>query len=231
MKIININKVLRFARSFNTLIPVTGFVLILIFVAYGLISMALSPKAPKTTVSNTPISTQESDEQGVIFDLSEESIRGSDKLLLKLVAKKKDGRGYEGGYRYGTRNLLYIEEHTGESTWLFSNQQQSITSIDLLSIGKEHPLGLLLTTRKVEQAGEDIDKSPIQPTDVYFVSLDLKQKYIILKDIEHVFMSKQFGKDWAVIYKKSMEVHHAVYSLGERKIVSDKVVATLEEVK
>jgi hypothetical protein len=206
-------------------------VIILGIIIYGLLTIAFTSKTPKTTISNTPAINQNPNPNGIIFDLAQENIPGNEKFILKLVAKKVDERRYEGYYGHGTRNLLHVDQLTGDSNWLFPTQEQNITSIDLLADDKKTALGLLVTTRRAGDDEEETSNSLTKSVDVYFVTLDLKKKHLMLKDVEHVFTSKQFGKNWALIYKKSMEIHHAVFSLSSGEVISEKTVATLQEVK
>lgn len=227
-----LNKLFWIARRFNTLIPIGIAFIILCFCLWGLYEVVTSPKATKTTISETETNGLIR-EQGTVFELESDSIGKSDQLVLKLVAKKLNGRGYEDRYKYGTRNLLIINERSGESTWLFETPLQKITSKEMLVNSKGEELGFLLTTFKLKNVEEEDEEESTRHTkqEVYFASLNLKSKHLVLEGIEHVLKTRQLDTNWSVVYKKGMEIHHALYSLNEHKVLSDKVVANLEPVK
>lgn len=229
----NFNKLLWLARRFNTLIPLGVTFLVLCLCLWGAYEIVTSPKTPKTTITSSE-SNGLIEEKGVFFELESDSIGKSDQFVLKLVAKKLNGRGYEDRYRNGTRNLLMINQRTGETTWLFESQLQQITSREMLVSAKGEELGFLLTAfklKKIDDEDEQNDSSRIKQQDVYLVSLDLKQKFQILENVDSVLKTSQLDNNWSVVYKKGMEIHHALYSIREHKILSDVIVANLEPIK
>ncbi len=230
-----IQKILWFARRFNTLIPLGITIVISSFTLYGIITIITTPDKPKTTIASTP-NIEKIEEDGTIFDLDREtgfrsgSEKANDLFILKLVAKRKSGRGYENGFRYGTRNFLHINERTGEGRWLFPTQNQIINSQTLQIDDKGHVLGLVVNVQSFENDNDSANSKNL-PITVYFVSVDLKEKVVVLDKVEELFTVKKIGNDWSVVYKKDMQVHHALYSFTSKKVLSDKVVANLEEVK
>lgn len=230
-----LNKLIWFARRFNTLIPLAISLFVVGLIAYGIFSVLISPSKPQTTISSMP-NVEKIEEDGTIFDLVREtgfrsnSSKADELFILKLVAKKKSGRGYENEFRYGTRNLLNIDEHTGEGNWLFPTQQQVIRSQEIQLDNKGQVLGFVITVQALNSESEDAKWQNL-PMTVYFVSVDLKEKSVAFENIDEFFAGKKLGSVWSVVYKKDMEVHHALYSFASKKVLSDKVVASLEAVK
>ena len=136
-----LNKLIWFARRFNTLIPLGVTIVVFGLIAYGIVSVIKTPTKPQTTVASTP-NMEKIEEDGTIFDLVREtgfrgnSAKADDLFILKLVAKRKTGRGYENEFRYGIRNLLHVNERTGEGRWLFPSQQQVIRSQEIQIDGR-----------------------------------------------------------------------------------------------
>lgn len=233
-----INKLLWFARRFNTLIPL-GMTLLFIGLMIAIaVSILTSPSKPKTTVVATATATNEKiEEDGIIFeferasDYGRDSTKGSDKFILKLNAKKKSGRSGDYGYRTGTRNLLYINERTGEGTWLFPTQNQIVKFEDVQNDEKGKAIGWIITTQPLPKKDDDEDRYSDQPTTVYFVSADLREKSVAFDKIDSFFAGKKLGNEWSVVYKKDLQLHHAVFSFNTKTVLSDKVVASLETVK
>lgn len=233
---VKINKILWFARRFNTLIPLgVAMVMIGLVIAVTVSNLSTHSK-PKTTVVATP-TNEKIEEDGTIFEFARasdhgrDSTKGSDKFILKLIAKKKASRGYEDDYRSGTRNLLYIDERTGESTWLFPTQEQVIKFEEAQTDEKGKTIGWIVTTQLLSKTNDDDDKSLDKQITVYFVSENLKDKSVVFEKIDSFFAGKQLGNDWSVVYKKDLQLHHAVFSFTTKKVLSDRVIANLEAVK
>ena len=219
------NKLLWFAKRFNSLIPIVLTFLLLCLVTYGIFSDA---KLNRTTV-NTPSSSEKNIDKTVVLELERQNFRQDDLFILKLVAKKKQSGDY-GNESLGTRNLLHINEQTGEATWLFEYQDQIITQQQNLIGPKDKEIGFIVVTKKLTAHNKDQINLESE-TNVFFVSPDLKNKYEVLKDVDEVITNKQLLNNWSVVYKKDLGIHHALYSLSEHKIISDKVVASLSPVK
>jgi hypothetical protein len=230
-----LNKLMWIARRFNTLIPLGVTVVVIALIAYGIVSAITTPSKPQTTIASTS-NMEKIEEDGTIFDLVRETgFRGSsakadDLFILKLVAKKKTGRGYEDEFKYGTRNLLYVDECTGEGRWLFPTQEQVIRSQEIQIDGKGQALGLVLTVQPLVTEDGGVKWQDL-PTTVYFVSVNLKEQVVAFKNIDEFFAGKKLGDDWSVVYKKGMQVHHALYSFKSKKVLNDNVVASFEAVK
>jgi hypothetical protein len=230
-----LNKLMWFARRFNTLIPLGVTVVVFGLIVYGIVSVIASPTKLQTTVASTP-DMEKIEEDGTIFDLVREtgfrgnSAKADDLFILKLVAKKKSGRGYENEFRYGTRNLLHVNERTGQGRWLFPTQQQVIRSQEIQIDEKGQVLGLVLTVQPLVNDDEGTKWQEL-PMTVYFVSANLKEKVVAFEKIDEFFAGKKLGDDWSVVYKKGMQVHHALYSFKSKKVLTDNVVASLEAVK
>ena len=230
-----LNKLIWFARRFNTLIPLGVTVVVFGLIAYGIVSVIKTPTKPQTTVASTP-NMEKIEEDGTIFDLVREtgfrgnSAKADDLFILKLVAKRKTGRDYENEFRYGIRNLLHVNERTGEGRWLFPSQQQVIRSQEIQIDGRGQVLGFVLTVQPLVTDDEGVKWQDL-PMTVYFVSTNLKEKVVAFENIDEFFAGKTLGDDWSVVYKKGMRVHHAIYSFKTKKVLSDNVVASLEAVK
>jgi len=231
-----LNKLLRFAHRFNTLIPLGITLIILALIIALSVSTLTKSSKPITTVVATP-TNEKIEEDGTIFEFARaseygrDSAKGSDKFILKLIAKKKSYKGYEEDYKSGTRNLLYIDERTGEGTWLFPTQEQLIKYEDVQTDEKGKALGWIITTQPLPKKDVNEDKSTERPITVYFVSADLKEKSVAFDSIDSFFAGKHLGNNWSVVYKKDLQLHHAVFSFISKKVLSDKVVANLETVK
>ena len=230
-----LNKLIWFARRFNTLIPLVITFVVFGLITYGIVSSISTPSRSQTSVTSA-LNIDKVEEDGTIFDLVRETgFRGNaakadDLFILKLVAKKKSGKGYENEFKYGTRNLLNIDERTGEGRWLFPTQQQVIRSQEIKIDDKGRVLGFVLTVQVITNEKQESQWQELQIT-VYFVTADLKDKVIAFENIEEFFIGNKLGNDWSVVYKKNMQVHHALYSFTSKKVLSDKVVASLEAVK
>lgn len=230
-----VNRLIWFARRFNTLIPLGVSVVVIGLLLYGVVSSITTPSKPQTTVASTP-DIEKIEEDGTIFELVREtgfrgnSAKADDLFILKLVAKKKSGRGYEHEFKYGTRNLLHIDEQTGGGRWLFPTQQQVIRSQEIQIDEKGQVLGLVLTVQPLASKDEGVKWQDL-PMTVYFVSENLKEQVVVFEDIDEFFAGKKLRDDWSVVYRKGMQVHHALYSFKSKKVISDNVVAVLEAVK
>lgn len=219
------NKIFWFAKRFNALIPMAVTFLVLCLITFSIFS---NSKLNRTTV-NPPSSNEKSIDKTVVLELERQSFRQEDLFILKLVAKKKQSGDY-GNEGLGTRNLLYINEHTGDASWLFENQDQIISHQLNLVDSKNKEIGFIVVTKKLNVIEKD--KVNLESdSNVFLVSMDLKNKHEILKDIDDLITYKQVGNDWSVVYKKELKIHHALYSINRHKILSDKVVASLSAVK
>jgi len=107
----------------------------------------------------------------------------------------------------------------------------AITEMKALAHGTSYTLmGFIVVTKKLTVHNKDQINLESE-SNVFFVSSDLKNKYEVLKDVDEVITNKQLLNNWSVVYKKDLGIHHALYSLSEHKIISDKVVASLSPVK
>ena len=145
----------------------------------------------------------------------------------------EDGTEYVGTYhQYTTTNETYTESNWNAtlSKPLFEYQDQIITQQQNLIGPKDKEIGFIVVTKKLTSHNKDQINLESE-SNVFFVSSDLKNKYEVLKDVDEVITNKQLLNNWSVVYKKDLGIHHALYSLSEHKIISDKVVASLSPVK
>ena len=147
-------------------------------------------------------------------------------LVMKIVAPKEDGSHYE-SKSTETRNLLFLNDGSDKAIWLFPDASQAITRLE--SLNKEEtktPIALYLETEPRPYK----EGSPSR-ANTYLVSPDGLRKRAIATELDQILSHRQHGQTLQLVYQKGKVVRVMKVSLTSFETLSDRVVATLSEVR
>ena len=151
---------------------------------------------------------------------------GSNILVMKIVAPRNDGNHYE-SKSTETRNLLFLNDGSEKAIWLFPDVSQAITRLE--SLNKEEtktPIALYLETEPRPYK----EGSPSR-ANTYLVSPDGLRKRAIATELDQILSHRQHGQTLQLVYQKGKAVRVMTVSLTSFETLSDRVVATLSEVR
>jgi hypothetical protein len=151
---------------------------------------------------------------------------GPNILVMKIVTPKEDGSHYV-SKSTETRNLLFLNDGSDKAIWLFPDASQAITRLE--SLNKEEtktPIALYLETEPRPYK----EGSPSR-ANTYLVSPDGLRNRAIATDLDQILSHRQHGQTLQLLYQKGKAVRVMKVSLTSFETLSDRVVATLSEVR
>jgi hypothetical protein len=151
---------------------------------------------------------------------------GPNILVMKIVTPKEDDSYYE-SKSTETRNLLFLNDGSDKAIWLFPDTSQAITRLE--SLNKEEtktPIALYLETEPRPYK----EGSPSR-ANTYLVSPDGLRKRAIATELDQILSHRQHGQTLQLVYQKGKAVRVMKVSLTSFETLSDRVVATLSEVR
>ncbi|MGB4560045.1 MAG: hypothetical protein WBI20_15135 [Burkholderiaceae bacterium] len=210
-----------YLQRFNTLIPLV--LVMLMAAAMGWATITDRGTFSKKTVN--PPSQAETDGKEVLRIRASGIDTGPNNLVMKVVTSRKV-QGYE-GVREETRNMLFLKEESEKAVWLFSDQAQALTKIQVIKNEAGVISGIYL-----EAVARPLDKggSKDAMTSIYLVSPDGSRLERILAGVDFVLSIRPQKNQLQVIYQKENAVRTARVSLPEFVVQSDRIIATLSDV-
>jgi hypothetical protein len=151
---------------------------------------------------------------------------GPNILVMKIVAPRNDGSHYE-SKSTETRNLLFLNDGSEKAIWLFPDTSQAITRLESLNNeNTKTPIALYLETEPRPYKDGSSSRA-----NTHLVSPDGLRKRAIATELDQILSHRQHGQTLQLVYQKGKAVRVMKVSLTSFETLSDRVVATLSEVR
>jgi hypothetical protein len=214
-------KLLAFARTFNTLLPVLIVAVLTALTAWGVFGDLLR-KAPTVNTVQGPGSEGQIGRD--LYVLKPASIPEQGGVAFyKLVARIDKGI-YEEGWGGEIRNLLVLKPGVEQASWLFPDQSLTLFKIvEIPDTGKQFKLLSILAKKSMTDNSN-------APVDLYVLNHDGSGLTKVLENLDEVVGQTSYQEELRVIYQKDNSVRSARISLDSKKVISDTKLADLKQI-
>ena len=213
-------KILTFARTFNTFLPVLIVAVLTALTAWGFFE-GLIRKTPTVNTVQGPGADGELVQDLYVLKPANIPEQGGI-AFYKLVARIDKGT-YEEGWGGEIRNLLVLRPGLEQASWVFPDQSLSLFKIvEIQDAGR--PFKLLSIQAKKSMTGDSTE-----PVDLYLLNHDGSGLTKVLKNLDEVVGQTSYQEELRVIYQKDKAVRYARISLGSRQVISDAKLADIKQ--
>ena len=219
-------------QRFNTLLPALLTLLLLAVMVWELLpdmrgGSRETVDPPAGTAAGSTASEPGASAKAVPLDIRTSHIdAGPNILVMKIVAPRNDGSHYE-SKSTETRNLLFLNDGSEKAIWLFPDASQAITRLESLNNeNTKTPIALYLETEPRPYKDGSSSRA-----NTHLVSPDGLRKRAIATELDQILSHRQHGQTLQLVYQKGKAVRVMKVSLTSFETLSDRVVATLSEVR
>ena len=210
-------------RRFNALLP--SLALLLMAVAFAWAALTTDkPSPPKTVVPPGQAESLVSD----VLELRKLDVDldlGPKIVMLKVISKKKSSSMYDNPE---IRNLVFVSDDSETMKWVFPTQDQDLVSVHPLRNGSGEIKGIYVES--VAKSSE-AKASGFHSSSIYLVSADGSVLKKVLSDVDEVVNRRNDAHKLRLIYKKQNTVRMAQIDMQDFKVLADRELAKMSELK
>ena len=210
-------------RRFNALLP--SLALLLVAVAFAWAALTTNnPSPPKTVVPPGQTESLASDVLE-LRKLDNDLDLGPKIVMLKVISKKKSSSMYDNPE---IRNLVFVSDDSETMKWVFPTQDQDLVSVHPLRNGSGEIKGIYVES--VAKSSE-AKASGFHSSSIYLVSADGSVLKKVLSDVDEVVNRRNDAHKLRLIYKKQNTVRMAQIDMQDFKVLADRELAKMSELK
>ncbi len=174
-----------------------------------------------------------------------ESIDGTQFICIPLVSEKKNisipepgmgkvGSSYGRGYFDPTKNLLFVNKQTREMRWLFKDNRQLITEMDMLSAQKQDDKNRTIDAILYKVISKDTNgDKKITPEDLADIAIsnpDGTRFMKVFQSVERVFGAVTVGgREVVVLYQSKGKGYASTIRLQDMAIQDTREMPKIEQ--
>lgn len=158
-------------------------------------------------------------------------VAGAGTRIFQLGTRNETGKlGSGSGYHPRNRNLMFLRDADGSTSWLFPTNQNLI--MDFSQLPREAEFGsastkALLVSYIAADTNGDGSLDDQDSFSIAFVKPDGTGFVNVLDNVKHVVMSDLTGSDAVVLYQTGAELLLARVSLDDFKLMETKPIASV----
>ena len=213
--------IIRIARLFNTLLPLSLTGLMFVFGCWMLFGESLKAIVKPEKILGFRVDGSPKE----VFELRPARFSSaSDVVILKYV-KRKENLGYGEDWSGDIRNLLFIGPGDGGAKWLFPDENLLLVDVREWPDKNKPITALSIVTRHLD----DIPEYP--SVNLYFVKPDGSGLTRVLTEVREVLEQKHHDGVVRIIYKNDLKIYSLRFSLRDWEIKDKRIMVDLIEDK